>query len=273
MDYPLVYYPLVYPTIFNIFHSEKRGLIIASSPFPPSLHQNLRHWKAHAHLVESLGQLGVALGIQRWWRSRHPSKANMKKYGKIWKKYGKIWENIEKYGKIWKNHRWHDLSPSPSCNLGLPWALACATIFSAMLSMPRWGSGGASRYKGRSNIRKKTIWNPPTPLAAGGARQRRNYQQQGPRSHYSPTVSLCSLSIWREGSRPKGITSSKGKKQENKKEEARSNYRQQAAKKQETRSQEATRGWKTGPRASFVVDSDSTVRQAAGRQLRELVFL
>ena len=25
---------------------------------------------------------------------------------------------------------------------------------------------------------------PPTPLAAGGARQRRNYQQQGPRSHY-----------------------------------------------------------------------------------------
>ena len=26
--------------------------------------------------------------------------------------------------------------------------------------------------------------NPPTPLAAGGARQRRNYQQQGPRSHY-----------------------------------------------------------------------------------------
>ena len=66
MDYPLVYYPLVYyPTIFNMFHSEKRGLIIASSPFPPSLHQNLRHWKAHAHLVESLGQLGVALGIQR----------------------------------------------------------------------------------------------------------------------------------------------------------------------------------------------------------------
>ena len=25
---------------------------------------------------------------------------------------------------------------------------------------------------------------PPTPLAAGGARQGRNYQQQGPRSHY-----------------------------------------------------------------------------------------
>ena len=48
------------------------------------------------------------------------------------------------------------------------------------------------------------------------------------------------------------ITSSKGKKQENKKEEARSNYRQQAArsKKQEARKQ-----------------------QAAGRQVRELVFL
>ena len=28
------------------------------------------------------------------------------------------------------------------------------------------------------------LYNPPTPLAAGGARQRRNYQQQGPRSHY-----------------------------------------------------------------------------------------
>jgi hypothetical protein len=61
------------------------------------------------------------------------------KYGKIWKnieKYGKIWKNMGKYGKIWKNHRWHDLSPSPSCDQ-LPWALACATIFSAMLSMPQ----------------------------------------------------------------------------------------------------------------------------------------
>ena len=48
------------------------------------------------------------------------------------------------------------------------------------------------------------------------------------------------------------ITSSKGKKQENKKEEARSNYKQQAARstKQEARKQ-----------------------QAAGRQVRELVFL
>ena len=48
------------------------------------------------------------------------------------------------------------------------------------------------------------------------------------------------------------ITSSKGKKQENMKEEARSNYRQQAArsKKQEARKQ-----------------------QVAGRQVRELVFL
>ena len=65
------------------------------------------------------------------------------------------------------------------------------------------------------------------------------------------------------------ITSSKGKKQENKKEEARSKKQLQATsgKKQETRSQEATRGWKTGPRASFVADSESTVRQAAGRQV------
>ena len=70
------------------------------------------------------------------------------------------------------------------------------------------------------------------------------------------------------------ITSSKGKKQENKKEEARSKKQLQATsgKKQETRSQEATSGWKTGQRASFLVDSESNVRQAAGRQLRELVF-
>ena len=71
------------------------------------------------------------------------------------------------------------------------------------------------------------------------------------------------------------ITSSKGKKQENMKEEARSNKQLQATsgKKQETRSQEATSGWTTGQRASFLVDSKSNVRQAAGTQLRELVFL
>ena len=94
------------------------------------------------------------------------------------------------------------------------------------------------------------------------------------------------------------------KKTRKKKQEARSNYRQQAARskkqearkqqaagrqvrearnnkpgsnkrledrseKQETRSQEATSGWKTGQRASFLVDSESNVRQAAGRQVRE----
>ena len=71
------------------------------------------------------------------------------------------------------------------------------------------------------------------------------------------------------------ITSSKGKKQDNKKEEARSKKHLQATsgKKPETTSQEATSGWKTGQRASFLVDSESNVRQAAGRQLRELVFL
>ena len=35
-----------------------------------------------------------------------------------------------------------------------------------------------------SQARNIYITYPPTPLAAGGARQRRNYQQQGPRSHY-----------------------------------------------------------------------------------------
>ena len=71
------------------------------------------------------------------------------------------------------------------------------------------------------------------------------------------------------------ITSSKGKKQENKKEEARSKKHLQATsgKKQERTSQEATSGWKTCQRASFLVDSESNVRQAAGRQLRELAFL
>ena len=59
------------------------------------------------------------------------------------------------------------------------------------------------------------------------------------------------------------------------KEEARSKKQLQATsgKKQETRSQEATSGWKTGQRASFLVDSESNGRQAAGRQVRELVFL
>ena len=59
------------------------------------------------------------------------------------------------------------------------------------------------------------------------------------------------------------ITSSKGKKQENMKEEARSKKQLQATsgKKQETRSQEATSGWKTGQRASFLVGSESNVRQ------------
>ena len=62
------------------------------------------------------------------------------------------------------------------------------------------------------------IYNPPTPLAAGGARQRRNYQQQGPRSHYKQ----------------------QGQEARNKKQEARSNYKQQAArsKKQEARKQQ-----------------------------------
>ena len=160
MDYPLVYYPLVYyPTIFNIFHSEKRGLIIASSPFPPSLHQNLRHWKAHARLVESLGQLGVALGIQRWWRSRHPSQANMEKYGKIQKnmeKYGKIWENMEKYGKTIGGMTYPHLQAVTNCHG--PW-LAPRSSLRCCPCLRGWGSGGASRYKGRSNIRKKTIWN------------------------------------------------------------------------------------------------------------------
>ena len=102
---------------------------------------------------------------------------------------------------------------------------------------------------------------PPTPLAAAGARQRRNYQQQGPRSHYKQLG------------------------QEARKQERRSKKQLQATsgKKQETRSQEATSGWKTGQRASFLVDSESNVRQAAapfvmrllaaGRQLRQLVFL
>jgi hypothetical protein len=60
--------------------------------------------------------------------------------------------------------------------------------------------------------------NPPTPLAAGGARQRRNYQQQGTRSHYKQ----------------------QGQEARNKKQEARSNYKQQAArsKKQEARKQQ-----------------------------------
>ena len=83
------------------------------------------------------------------------------------------------------------------------------------------------------------------------------------------TISIIRRPRLQQGERVRGgitsskgqevITSSKGKKQENKKEEARSKKQLQATsgKKQETRSQEATSGWKTGQRASFLVDSES----------------
>ena len=56
------------------------------------------------------------------------------------------------------------------------------------------------------------------------------------------------------------------------KEEARSKKQLQATsgKKQETRSQEATSGWKTGQRSK---KQEARKQQAAGRQVRELVFL
>ena len=171
----------------------------------------------------------------------------------------------------------------------------------------------------------------PLPTA-GGARQRRNYQQQGPRSHYKQQGQEARKHE-RRSKKQEAITGNKRqearnkkpgsnkrledrsekslqtararrKKTRKKKQEARSNYRQQAARskkqearkqqaagrqvgearnnkpgsnkrledrseKQETRSQEATSGWKTGQRASFLVDSESNVRQAAGRQVRE----
>ena len=87
---------------------------------------------------------------------------------------------------------------------------------------------------------------PPTPLAAAGARQRRNYQ---------------SLQAAR----------ARSNKTRNKKQEARSGYRQQAArsKKLEARKQQAA-----GRQVrKLVFLSIQKVRQAAGRQLRELVFL
>ena len=87
---------------------------------------------------------------------------------------------------------------------------------------------------------------PPTPLAAAGARQRRNYQ---------------SLQAAR----------ARSNKTRNKKQEARSGYRQQAArsKKLEARKQQAA-----GRQVrKLIFLSIQKVRQAAGRQLRELVFL
>ena len=112
---------------------------------------------------------------------------------------------------------------------------------------------------------------PPTPLAAGGARQRRNYQQQGPRSHYKQQGQEARKQE-RRSKKQEAITGNKRQEARNKKPG--SNKRlEDRTEKQETRSQEATSGWKTGQRASFLVDSESNVRQAAGRQLRELVFL
>ena len=155
----------------------------------------------------------------------------------------------------------------------------------------------------------------PLPTA-GGARQRRNYQQQGPRSHYKQQGQEARKHE-RRSKKQEAITGNKRQEARNKKpgsnkrledrsekslqtararrkktrkkkqEAITSNKRQEArnkkpgsnkrvedrSEKQETRSQEATSGWKTGQRASFLVDSESNVRQAAGRQVRELVFL
>ena len=89
---------------------------------------------------------------------------------------------------------------------------------------------------------------------------------------------FVSLDGWKRASlgavarRQEAITGNK--RQEARKKKPGSNKRlEDRSEKQETRSQEATSSWKTGQRASFLVDSESNVRQAAGRQVRELVFL
>ena len=95
----------------------------------------------------------------------------------------------------------------------------------------------------------------PLPTA-GGARQRRNYQQQGPRSHYKQQGQEA-RKHWSK--KQDAITGNKRQEARNKKPG--SNKRlEDRSEKQETTSQEATSGWKTGQRASFLVDSESNVR-------------
>ena len=88
---------------------------------------------------------------------------------------------------------------------------------------------------------------PPTPLAAGGARQRRNYQQQGPRSHY----------------KQQGQEARKQERRSKKQEAITGNKRQEARNKAPG----------SNKRLEDRSESESNVRQAAGRQLRQLVFL
>ena len=92
--------------------------------------------------------------------------------------------------------------------------------------------------------------------------QRSHYKQQGQEARKQE----------RRSKKQEAITGNKRQEARNKKPG--SNKRlEDRSEKQETRSQEATSGWKTGQRASFLVDSESNGRQAAGRQVRELVFL
>ena len=92
--------------------------------------------------------------------------------------------------------------------------------------------------------------------------QRSHYKQQGQEARKQE----------RRSTKQEAITGNKRQEARNKKPG--SNKRlEDRSEKQETRSQEATSGWKTGQRASFLVDSESNGRQAAGRQVKRASFL
>ena len=152
-----------------------------------------------------------------------------------------------------------------------------------------WKTGQRSHYKQQGQEgRKQERRSKKQEAITGNKRQEARNKKPGSnkrledRSEKQETTSQEATSGWKTGQR--------SKKQEARKQQAAGRQVRELvflsiqkatlgrrledrSEKQETRSQEATSGWKTGQRASFLVDSESNVRQAAGRQLRELVFL
>ena len=153
-----------------------------------------------------------------------------------------------------------------------------------------WKTGQRSHYKQQGQEgRKQERRSKKQEAITGNKRQEARNKKPGSnkrledRSEKQETTSQEATSGWEDSSQ-------RSKKQEARKQQAAGRQVRELvflsiqkatlgrrledrSEKQETRSQEETSGWKTGQRASFLVDSESNVRQAAGRQLRELVFL
>ena len=134
----------------------------------------------------------------------------------------------------------------------------------------------SSKGKKQENMKEEARSKKQLQATSGKKQETRSQEatsgwKTGQRSHYKQQGQEAKKQE-RRSKKQEAITGNKRQEARNKKPG--SNKRlEDRSEKQETRSQEATSGWKTGQRASFLVDSESNVRQAAGRQVRELVFL